>query len=374
MKYIIVTKNNLIVYTNTLCYNVTMRRYSGDPEMMKLIKKNLALILVLVLIVAGSFVYPELNPLRQADAQTQISLNKKNVTLVVGKSYTLKTRGTNRKATWKTSKKSVASLSAKKNKSVKIKAKKVGTTTVTARINGKNYKCKVRVVNPKINKTKLNMTVGNKSTLKVSGGTGTIKWKSADTKLATVSNKGVVTAKKAGTVKITATRNGKNLNCTVTIKAKPKSTPTPKPTPGVSTSATAYGIRKYTKNGSSFTPDTKITYYTTKEAMPYVFRTGPRNAMIDNSPSSPYTKRRWVSTSPNNSYYRLVTIKDHIEWDCPCGIAWGNYVSTDYDDFDRHSWECGWSTRDNTIINEQHQEITKGGYWEYYNEANNTWH
>ena len=199
--------------------------------MKKLLKKVTVLMLIAVMACTGTVVSTLVTTIEVEASSKKVSLNKSKITLAVGKTYTLKTRNTNRKATWKTSKKSVATVTSKKAKSVKINAKKVGTTIITAKIGGKTYKCKVTVVNPKISKSKLSLTVGNKSTLKVNGGTGTTKWKSANTKIATVSSKGVVTAKKAGTVKITATRNGKSLNCTVTIKAKAVAKPTPTPIP-----------------------------------------------------------------------------------------------------------------------------------------------
>ena len=73
---------------------------------------------------------------------------------------------------------------------------------------------------PKLSKTKVTMNVGKKTTLKVKNvsKSATIKWKSSNKKVATVSSKGKVTAKKAGTAKITATVNGKKCTCKVTVK------------------------------------------------------------------------------------------------------------------------------------------------------------
>lgn len=70
------------------------------------------------------------------------------------------------------------------------------------------------LVNPKMTLTK-----GFSSTIKVNG--GIIKsCSSGNKKVATVNNKGKVTAKKTGTAKITVTlTNGKKLTCTVTVKA-----------------------------------------------------------------------------------------------------------------------------------------------------------
>lgn len=86
-------------------------------------------------------------------------LNKTSLTLVKGKTYTLKLKGTKKKATWKTKNKKIAKLSNKKKSSVKIKAVKAGKTTVTAKVGKKTYKCKVTVVNKKktsVSETKTN--------------------------------------------------------------------------------------------------------------------------------------------------------------------------------------------------------------------------
>lgn len=74
-------------------------------------------------------------------ASAAVKLNKKTVTLTVGKSVTLKLKGTKKKAKWSSSKKSVATVNSKG----KVTAKKKGTTTITAKIGKKKYTCKVTV-------------------------------------------------------------------------------------------------------------------------------------------------------------------------------------------------------------------------------------
>ena len=54
----------------------------------------------------------------------------------------------------------------------------------------------------KINKTKATVYVGKTTTLKVSGTKKAVKWTTSNKKVATVSSKGKVTAKKAGSAKI----------------------------------------------------------------------------------------------------------------------------------------------------------------------------
>lgn len=76
-----------------------------------------------------------------ADAAKKVSLNRKKVTLYIGKSFQLKIRGTKKKVQWKTSSKKIATVSRKG----KVKAKKKGTAKITAKVAGKKLVCKVTV-------------------------------------------------------------------------------------------------------------------------------------------------------------------------------------------------------------------------------------
>ena len=73
---------------------------------------------------------------------------------------------------------------------------------------------------PKLGKTRLTLDVGKKQTLKVKNASGKVKWSSINKKVASVSKKGTVTAKKAGNAKITAKIGKKKLVCKVTVKSK----------------------------------------------------------------------------------------------------------------------------------------------------------
>ena len=71
----------------------------------------------------------------------------------------------------------------------------------------------------KINKAIITLETGKTTTLKISGTTKSVKWTTSNNKVATVSSKGLVTAKSAGTVNITATVNSKKYTCKVTVKS-----------------------------------------------------------------------------------------------------------------------------------------------------------
>jgi len=79
--------------------------------------------------------------------------------------------------------------------------------------------CQVTVTaNVKISASKLTLKVGKAKKLKVYGATSSVKWSSKKKKVATVSNTGLVAAKKKGTAVITAKVNGKTLKCKVKVK------------------------------------------------------------------------------------------------------------------------------------------------------------
>lgn len=83
-----------------------------------------------------------------------------------------------------------------------------------------NYDVAQMKAKPAINKKKVTLTVGKKTTLKIKNCKKKVRWKSSRKKVATVSSKGVVKAKKAGKSKITATVGKKKYVCRVTVKAK----------------------------------------------------------------------------------------------------------------------------------------------------------
>ena len=73
-----------------------------------------------------------------------------------------------------------------------------------------------------LDKTSTSIVCGESDTLKATlkGMTSKITWKSSNTKVATVDSKGKVTAKMAGSAKITASAAGKTVSCDVTVLYK----------------------------------------------------------------------------------------------------------------------------------------------------------
>lgn len=104
----------------------------------------------------------------------------------------------------------------------------IGISTPTAAA-----KKKVKVKSMSLNYKKKTLMVGKtlklKATVKPRKAKATIKWTSSNKKVATVSSKGKVKAKKKGTAKITATVKGTKLKkiCKITVKAKTSPSKTP---------------------------------------------------------------------------------------------------------------------------------------------------
>lgn len=153
-------------------------------------------------------------PTDYADAASKVKLNKTKMTLYIGKPQTLKITGTSKTVTWSSSDKNVATVSKKG----KVTGKSTGKATITAKVGKKKYKCSVTVKKPSINTKKKTLCVGDTYTLKLTG-TEIKSVKTSNKKIAAVSKKGKVTAKKAGTATITLTgTDGKKYTCKITVK------------------------------------------------------------------------------------------------------------------------------------------------------------
>ena len=165
-------------------------------------------------------------------------LNKTKVTILKGKTYQLKVKGS-KKVKWSSNKKSVAAVSSKG----KVKAKKVGKATIYAKTKNKTYKCKVTVVQPvtkiKLNATNLSLTKGEAYTLKATvspkkAKNKKVSWESSNANVVIVKN-GTLTTVGEGTATITASAmdgSGEKASCNVTV-VKPKDTTPVTPAPKV---------------------------------------------------------------------------------------------------------------------------------------------
>lgn len=98
---------------------------------------------IMVFLLMIALIIPSIMPtqITAATKKSTVRLSKKSLKLTVGKSTTLKLANTKKKIKWKTSRKSIATIS----KTGKVTAKKKGVAIVTATIGKKKYNCKVSV-------------------------------------------------------------------------------------------------------------------------------------------------------------------------------------------------------------------------------------
>lgn len=185
---------------------------------MKSTKKFAAcLFLVFCLAVTVSIDIPQLNLVSTVQAASKVKISKTKASLEKGSTLQLKISGTKKKVQWSTSSSKIATVNSKG----KVTAKKAGTATITAKVDGKKYRCKITVTTPAISKKTLKLTVKDTYTLKMTGTKKSVKWSSSKSSVASVNAKGKVTAKKAGTATITAKVGGKKYTCKVTVVKKP---------------------------------------------------------------------------------------------------------------------------------------------------------
>ena len=182
---------------------------------MKKYRKVIALLLALATV---SDAVPVITSPVTVEAASSIKLSKTKLTMGLGDTYTLKLAGA-KNPVWKSSNSKIAVV-----KNGKVIARKTGKATITATYKGKSYKCTVLVKSPKISSAKFSMRVGTKKQIRVLNTINRVAWFTSNKSIAVVDKKGLVTARKAGKVKITGKLHGKNYTSVITVKksfAKP---------------------------------------------------------------------------------------------------------------------------------------------------------
>lgn len=155
-------------------------------------------------------------PATSKPAATTLTLKKSSASLYV--KQTTKIKATAKNTTAKTTFKSASPKVASVTSAGVVKALKKGTAKITVANNGVKKTFTVTVKNPKLNKTKKTLKKGKTFKIKVTGLVGKAKFKSSKNKVATVSAKGVVKAKKKGKATVTVTANGIKLKLKITVK------------------------------------------------------------------------------------------------------------------------------------------------------------
>lgn len=161
------------------------------------------------------------------------SLNLKSSTLNIGESCNLKLNGTKQKVTWSSSKNTVANVTKKG----KVTAKKSGNTTITAKVAGKKYYCKITVKTKAPSIVNVSSVQLNQSNLLLKEGDTTkltatvypqnannkgLIWASSNQGIISVDSNGNVRAIAAGTAVVTVKTvdGGYVASCTFTVQRR----------------------------------------------------------------------------------------------------------------------------------------------------------
>lgn len=201
--------------------------YGEGPDMkgMKQMKRFLSLLISMAMVLSLCCTMG----FSVSAAEAAVSLSWKTITIAKGKSVTLTPEVSGKKdytLEWSTSDKNVVTVTSQG----KVTGVKNGSATVTVKVKGTKAQAAVEVtVGTKVS----SVTVSEKSVTVKKGGTYTIKptvspsnasnkklsYATSDKSVATVSSKGVVTAVKAGTAKITVkSTDGSGKSAVVTVK------------------------------------------------------------------------------------------------------------------------------------------------------------
>lgn len=151
--------------------------------------------------------------------KTAIHLSARTVSMENGASFRLTGKTSNGSLlTFKSSKRSIAEI----EENGIIRAKKPGETVVTASADGSKLTCHITVRKPKVTLSRTQASLYRKQKLqlsaRVSSGRSPV-WKSKKTSVAVVDEKGLITARKHGTARITATIDGVTRTCELTVRS-----------------------------------------------------------------------------------------------------------------------------------------------------------
>lgn len=195
-------------------------------------KRKKTLLHLLLFMFAAAVVLTGRMPVQAAKTQeASVTLDKSVYTLKKGKSVKLKAavkKGSKKRTVeWLSSNKKIASVS----RNGKVTAIKNGRVKITARIKGTSKKASCRIIvgtpvkSMKLKQTAVSLNTGGSFTLEATvlpkkATTKKVTYESSNSKVASVSGKGVIRAVAAGTAKITvsaADGSGKKAVCTVTV-------------------------------------------------------------------------------------------------------------------------------------------------------------
>lgn len=178
-------------------------------------KKYLSLSFVLLLLFL-------IGPVQSISAAPDIKLNTMKLSIAIGETYNLRLIGTSQKVTWTTSNKKVVTVS---NSGV-ITGIIPGGVTIKAKINNKEYSCRVSVLSPRLAKRSFSLRYGQSENIQIDylpkQYSNDISWTSSDENVITIDND-IFKAVGQGSATIKASFGKYNLQASVTVPAFNKS-------------------------------------------------------------------------------------------------------------------------------------------------------
>lgn len=139
-------------------------------------------------------------------------LNTEELYLEVGDTSRLYIVGINKRVTFSTKDFKVAGVYF----TGKVEARRVGTTVINARVDGRTVQCKVIVI--ALNHKQVSIQRGQQVELAVEGTNQKVIWTSNDSAVASIDRKGVVTGVSCGKAKIIAKVNGVEMKCNIIVE------------------------------------------------------------------------------------------------------------------------------------------------------------
>jgi len=150
--------------------------------------------------------------------KTKIAISKKSASIERGQTLNLSAATSNNSnITWKSSKKSIATI----DEYGIITGIKPGETTITATADGSSTTCKITVKSPTIKLSQTKITLYRCQTAKLFATVSSAinpSWKTNKKSVALVDEAGTITAVKHGTATITATVDGISKSCEVVVE------------------------------------------------------------------------------------------------------------------------------------------------------------
>lgn len=174
--------------------------------------KGFIILIILILIVFSLYRNSGLFYRKGIILPFSLHLNRHEVYLVKGEEFRIFVYGINKRVSFYSTNFRVAGV----NFNGRVYAYQTGKAFIVAKVDGKELKCRVKVID--LNKKNLKLKVGQTYRLKVKGPAVFARYKSSNPEVATVNMFGHVKAKQRGKTTISVKVKGKTLKCTLVVR------------------------------------------------------------------------------------------------------------------------------------------------------------